>query len=69
MILFKLREVRTGLVIKRKMIIDVFRDGKVIAEIHSTEDGFKIESARFEEVDFSTLKCVNSSSPVIFIKF
>jgi hypothetical protein len=69
MILFKIREVKTGMVIKKKIIIDVIKDGKVVAQIHSIEDGFKIESEKFKEVDISNLKCISSTTPVVFIKF
>ncbi len=69
MILFRVKNSRSGMIVKKKMIIDVVKNGKVVAEIHSTEDGFKIESERFGEVDVKSLKCINSSNPVIFIKF
>ncbi len=69
MIVFRIRTSRRGMVLKKTIIIDVVKNGKVVAEIHSTEDGFKIESERFEEIDLGNLKCINSSKPVIFIKF
>jgi len=69
MILFKIRRPKEKVVEMDKAIVDIVRDGEVIARIYPGEENIKIESEQFKKIEANCGEEFVSKKPVVIIEF
>ena len=70
MVRFKIKRMkRDGVVDIEKAIVEVIKDGKIVARVYPTEEGIKIDSSEVKKFEANNGEEMVPSVPTIFMTF